>query len=232
MNRALITQFVKANMNAVLAFVKENADALDITPTRSGSFTQSIVNTWCNSATDEQLLALAESVGYTADSAPATTHTPIEVAGLNTENMEVETESGAVETVPCYMLPVKKWDTEKSKNGVLTPTLKLDANGVTVKCYNDMFRNSDVRASIQKGDIIPVRIDSLSAVTATDKQGKTYTFYRGAVLEASQESMSNARTAKKEFELDFSQLDVETQKLVLAQHAQKKADEFMKKYAL
>jgi len=225
MNRPAIILFLTANMrNAVIPFVNENKAEFGIT-----TVTQSSIKAWISKSSDEALEDLAKNCGYDASVAPNKTST-IAVAGMNIENIEVDTAEGSA-TVPCYMLTVKKWDVAKAVNRTTgkvtyTPVLKVDMLGKTLSIHHELFRNKEVRDSIIVGDQVPVRAESVTIINGTNSNGAGYVAYRGAILEASISALGQARMQLAEREIALAGMSKEAQQIVSGTSAQQEAQAF------
>lgn len=188
---------------------------------------------------EEELTAFAshEDIGWTEDyvapKASARDNISAELAGVPSQDLELEGINGMV-TVPCYMLTVKKWDVDKksSRAGLITktPCLKLAVGDKTLKAFHAYFRSKTVRASIQVGDVIAVRKDSVGSVNYINDRKQAVTYYEGAVCEASIEVLGDQRVQEELEDMELASMSKGAQKIVNETSAQAEADAFLAKF--
>lgn len=207
--------------NAQISFIKANMKLATAHTGKSQSAVKAFLNS--SSTSDDAVEELATAIGWTEDSNPV--GTTMQPTGLTVSSLTVETTTGTAQ-VPVYQLTVRKIGVVKSNHGILTPCVKFDLNGKTLTAYSDTFRNQAVLDQIKTGDILPIRVDSVKQINGTGRDGKPYTAFTGAILEASVAFMTDARSRAQLLEAKLATLSTDAQSLVRSTQAQREAERF------
>jgi hypothetical protein len=156
------------------------------------------VTKWLNSASDEDIEALAIDSGWNADT--IITSKDIVVADAPASEMRTVIDSnGDTQSVEIVNLTFLRATPKKNYNkngwdGTFVLAFFFKYGSKTVKTHSKLLARMRKNGELVKGDTFPFKMDSIT-LTHVPANGNTkgYSFYEGATLEASVEAMEDTR---------------------------------------
>lgn len=197
------------------------------------------VATWLESASDEDIDAIARKADWTEDTVAVakkdvkTTLPP----GAVKESVTITDAKGAevaVDVVNCTLIRRSRvWNTPKDAPRYRGLVFRFRFGNTTIKTSSKLLEKAYADGEFEKGDVIPFKFDSikLKVVPADIKNGKdAYPFWEGAILETGNDMLEDMREAVEERETDLASMSKGAQAKIEAQSDDRQVDAFFAKH--
>jgi len=197
------------------------------------------VATWLESASDEDIDAIARKADWTEDTV-AVAKKDVKMtlpAGAVKESVTITDSKGndiAVDVVNCTLIRrARVWINPKDAPRYRGLVFRFRFGNTTIKTSSKLLEKAYADGELEKGDIIPFKFASikLNVVPADVKLGTdAYSFYEGAILETGNEMLEDAREAVEARETDLASMSKGAQAKIEAQSDDRQVEAFFAKH--